>query len=143
MGCQNNTLLRSLTNLSLRGRIRTFHPSAAALLPLFFSFFLFKKKDKYPFFFLCTSSPFSYFFSFSLVCLFLRSSECRSYQFLAADWFLNGLTSANAGEEREMALLEGSPTLPNRVDIVLPNSDPLHSVSVITPVRSAGKSLSL
>ena len=78
MGCQNNTLLRSLTNnLSLRGRIRTFHPSAAALLPLFFSFFLFKKKDKYPFFFLCTSFPFSYFFSFSLVCLFLRSSECR------------------------------------------------------------------
>ena len=118
MGCQNNTLLRSLTNnLSLRGRIRTFHPSAAALLPLFFSlFFLYiKKRRKIHFSFYALLFHFLISFLFRLFAFSFALAECRSYQFLAADWFPNGLTSANAGEEREMALLEGSPP-PSRTE---------------------------
>lgn len=53
-----------------------------------------------------------------------------------------GLTSANADEEREMALLEGSHP-PSRVDNELADLDPRHSVSVFATVPSAGKSLSL
>lgn len=76
--------------------------------------------------------------------LFALLGECRSFQYLAQDWFPNVCdVSQRPGEEREMALLsEGSPpSLSDRVDLLLTDSDPLHSVSVITTVRSAGKSL--
>lgn len=104
------------------------------------------RHSKNPFLFFSFLSYFliSFLLDFCLFAfLFALLGECRSFQYLAQDWFPNVCdVSQRPGEEREMALLsEGSPSLSDRVDLLLTDSDPLHSVSVITTVRSAGKSL--
>jgi hypothetical protein len=53
------------------------------------------------------------------------------------------VTSATPGRGARNGAVVGRipPSLSDRVDLLLTDSDPLHSVSVITTVRSAGKSL--
>lgn len=142
MGCQNNTLLRSLTNLSVRGRIRTFHPSAAALLPLFFSFFLLKKKTNIHFSFCALLFHFLISFLFRLFAFSFALASAAPTNFWQRIGSRTVWRQQTPERSAKWRCWKDPPTLPDRVDIVLPNSDPLHSVSVITTVRSAGKSLS-